>query len=54
MFGTVAAASFSSGRLLNTGGWDTVNTLMFPLVGVVLVLLAGLAALQRRQATLQG
>lgn len=54
VFGTVAAASFSSGRLLNTGGWDTVNTLMFPLVGVVLVLLAGLAALQRRQATLQG
>ncbi|HZH57816.1 MFS transporter [Yanghanlia caeni] len=54
VFGTVAAASFSSGHLLNTGGWETVNTLMFPLIGVVLVLLAGLAALRRRQAAPQG
>jgi len=54
VFGTVAAASFSSGHLLNTGGWETVNTLMFLLIGVVLVLLAGLAALRRRQAAPQG
>ncbi len=48
VFGTVAIASFSSGRLLNAGGWETVNTLMFPLVGVVLVLLGGLTWLRRR------
>jgi len=54
VFGTVAAASFSSGHLLNTGGWNTVNTLMFPLVGVVLVMLAGLAWLKRTQLAQQG
>jgi MFS family permease len=49
VFGTVAAASFGSGRLLNVGGWETVNTLMFPLIGVVLALLAGLTWMRRRQ-----
>ena len=53
VFGTVAVASFSSGHLLNTGGWETVNTLMFPMVGVVLVMLAGLAALRRRESAVQ-
>ena len=54
VFGTVAAASFSSGHLLNTGGWNVVNTLMFPLIGAVLALLAGLAWLRRTQAAAQG
>src|SRR5690606_13044019 len=54
VFGTVAAASFSSGRLLNTDAWDTVNTVFVRMVALVLVLLAGLADLQGRQATLQG
>ncbi len=49
VFGTVAVASFSSGHLLNTGGWDTVNQLILPLVSIVLVMLAGLAGLRRRQ-----
>src|SRR5690606_28810915 len=48
VFGTVAIASFSSGRLLNAGGWETVNTLMFPLVGAVLIMLGGLTWLRRR------
>ncbi|MFA7668901.1 MAG: MFS transporter [Burkholderiaceae bacterium] len=52
VFGTVAVASFSSGHLLNTGGWETVNTLMFPLIGFVLLLLAALAWQRRNQPAL--
>lgn len=40
VFGSVAIASFSSGRLLNAGGWESVNWLVFPPVIVALVLLA--------------
>jgi len=40
VFGSVAAASFSSGKLLNAGGWDTVNWMVFPPVAVALILLA--------------
>ncbi len=40
VFGSVAIASFSSGKLLNAGGWDTVNWLVFPPVIVALVLLS--------------
>ncbi|NYT63765.1 MFS transporter [Alcaligenaceae bacterium] len=47
VFGTVAAASFSSGQLLNTSGWNTINVLIFPLVAVVLVLLGWLAWRQK-------
>ncbi|NYT22994.1 MFS transporter [Alcaligenaceae bacterium] len=54
VFGTVAAASFSSGHLLNTGGWETVNTLMFPMIGFVLLLLAALAWQRRGQPALRG
>lgn len=43
VFGTVAIASFSSGQLLNTSGWETINLLMFPLVTMVLALLGWLA-----------
>lgn len=42
VFGTVAIASFSSGQLLNTSGWETINILMFPLVAMVLALLGWL------------
>ncbi|MBN9408424.1 MAG: MFS transporter [Burkholderiales bacterium] len=48
VFGTVAVASFSSGRLLNTAGWDMLNTLMLPLLAVVMVLLGWLVLLERR------
>jgi MFS family permease len=40
VFGSVAVASFSSGKLLNAGGWDNVNWLVFPPVLVALALLA--------------
>jgi len=40
VFGSVAAASFSSGKLLTAGGWETVNWMVFPPVAVALVLLA--------------
>ena len=52
VFGTVAAASFSSGRLLNTSGWDTINTLIFPLVTAVLMLLMWQARRERIEARL--
>lgn len=51
VFGTVAAASFGSGRLLNTSGWETINGLMLPLVAGVLLMLAWLAWRNRRQTT---
>jgi len=40
VFGSVAIASFASGKLLNTGGWDIVNWLVFPPVLLALGLLA--------------
>jgi MFS family permease len=39
VFGAVAVASFSSGSLLNGGGWTLVNALVFPPLGVALALL---------------
>ena len=43
VFGTVAGASFGAGRLLSSGGWDQINMLMLPLIGLTLLLLAALA-----------
>ena len=43
VFGTVAIASFGSGKLLDASGWDTINALMMPLIALVLVMLAWLA-----------
>jgi hypothetical protein len=40
VFGSVAIASFSSGKLLNIGGWDNVNWVVFPPVFIALGLLA--------------
>lgn len=37
IFGTVAAASFFSGSLLNSAGWDAINWLVFPAVAIVLL-----------------
>jgi hypothetical protein len=50
VFGTVAAASFGAGRLLDSAGWETINALMLPMIAVVLAMLAGLAWRDRRQA----
>jgi MFS family permease len=40
IFGSVAIASFSSGRLLSAGGWEIVNWLVFPPVALALALIA--------------
>lgn len=40
VFGSTAIASFSSGKLLNAGGWESVNWLVFPPVVIALVLVA--------------
>ncbi|MFT3804508.1 MAG: MFS transporter [Burkholderiaceae bacterium] len=40
VFGTVAIASFSSGRLMTGAGWTAVNQVVFPIVGCVLAALA--------------
>ncbi|GAU80374.1 MFS transporter [Bosea sp. BIWAKO-01] len=49
VFGSVAIASFSAGGLLNTGGWESVNWLVFPPVAVALVLVAWQATQKRAQ-----
>jgi MFS family permease len=50
VFGCVAAASFSSGKLLDAGGWELVNWLSFPPIALALVLLLGQAHLRRTAA----
>jgi MFS family permease len=40
VFGSVAIASFSSGKLLSVGGWDAVNWLVFPPVSIALILVS--------------
>lgn len=50
MFGTVAAASFFSGSLLSTTGWEAINWMIFPIVAAVLVPLGWRIAGQRRKA----
>lgn len=37
VFGAVALASLFSGPILNTSGWSTINTAVFPVVALVLV-----------------
>ena len=49
VFGTVAVASFGSGQLLHSAGWNGINIGMLPLVAVVLVLL-GLHSQRRAKA----
>ncbi|MHA7773405.1 MFS transporter [Roseibium sp. M-1] len=51
VFGFVAAASFSSGALLNTYGWSTVNILVFPFVVLCLILLGWLVLAERKADT---
>jgi len=51
IFGTVAAASFFSGSLLNSAGWDTINWLVFPAIAIVLLpLLVRAVSLQAPKA----
>lgn len=51
VFGTVAIASFSSGHLLSTSGWNTINILILPLTAIVLLMLAALAWQSRQKST---
>ena len=51
VFGTVAVASFGSGQLLHSAGWNGINIGMLPLVAVVLVML-GLQSRRSKAATL--
>jgi len=50
VFGSVAVASFSSGKLLDAGGWEIVNWLAFPPIAIALVLLFGQAHFRRTAA----
>lgn len=50
VFGSVAIASFSSGGLLNVGGWTLLNSLVFAPVALVLILLAWRGAASGRRA----
>ncbi len=50
VFGAVAASSFSSGKLLSVAGWELINQMVFPIVGVVLLLIWWQAARNHRQA----
>jgi MFS family permease len=49
IFGCVAIASLSSGTLLQNGGWELVNWVVFPAAAVALVMV-GLQARARRAA----
>ncbi len=49
VFGTVAFASFFSGKILNASGWNTINLIVFPVVAVVLASLLFLILHARRQ-----
>ncbi|MBO6932673.1 MAG: MFS transporter, partial [Roseibium sp.] len=51
VFGFVAAASFSSGALLNIFGWATVNVIVFPFVLLCLGLLVWLTVSERKAVT---
>jgi MFS family permease len=48
LFGFVAIASFSSGGLFSTLGWNAINLVVFPVVAICAVALA-IAALARRR-----
>jgi MFS family permease len=50
LFGTVALASFSSGKVFNTYGWQAINLLFWPITGVSLVLVLLLLLRGRRPA----
>jgi MFS family permease len=48
LFSIVAAASFSSGRVLASSGWQTINVLVYPLVVIGILLIAARTHLERR------
>ena len=48
VFGTVACASFTSGKLLETIGWDAISWCVIPLSALTLLLVSWLVVSQRR------
>jgi predicted MFS family arabinose efflux permease len=50
LFGSVAVGSLASGAVYNAWGWDMLNWIVFPVAGLCLVGLAGLAVGRRRFA----
>ena len=48
LFGTVALASLSSGKVFNAYGWQTINLVFWPITGVSLVLVLLLLLRSRR------
>ncbi len=54
VFGVVALASFGSGHLLNTAGWEMINAVMFPLIAFVLCLLGWLSWRERHPTGAEG
>jgi MFS family permease len=51
VFATVAAASFTSGKLLNTLGWDAVAMMLFPTLTLTIILLGWLVLARDRLRT---
>jgi MFS family permease len=51
VFATVAAASFTSGKLLNTLGWDAVAMMLFPTLTITIILLGWLVLARDRLRT---
>ena len=51
VFGVVALASFSSGKLFSTVGWTWINLVVFPIVLLCSLSLASLFLITRRTAT---
>jgi MFS family permease len=49
LFSFVAVASFSSGGLLVSGGWEVVNLLVYPIVFISVAMIAAAAVLGRRK-----
>ncbi len=49
LFGFVAVASFMSGVVYNQWGWEMLNWIIFPVVALCFVALAGLYLLTRRE-----
>lgn len=49
LFGTVALASFSSGKVFNAYGWQTINLVFWPVTGISLLLVLLLLYRGRKQ-----
>ena len=50
VFGSMAVASFSSGQILASNGWEAVNWVVFPPVVFAITALAMIGAYRRREA----